>query len=244
MSTRPRPRRRWAWLATGLGVLVLAVGTTLVLAYPSVAATTCPRCYGLVPVQDGLYAEPDLSDADRQRLVEMHRDAVARVDGFYQGRRSQPTVLACLTRDCYQRIGGGGERGVAVRNQAVMLSPRGVDPVIAAHELAHVEFHLRLDASRDQIPQWFDEGLAVLVSNDERYLLPPTGPDRCRAAAPEPLPRTLTAWLTAASADEQVYARAACRVYRWVEAHGGPPAVLDLVDRLNRGEPFASLVQD
>jgi hypothetical protein len=117
MGTRPRRPRRWPWLAAGLVVLMLAVGSVLVLAFPSVAATTCPRCYGLVPVQEGLYTERGLSNADRQRLIEVYRDANQRVDGFYEGRESAPTVLACFTSGCYKRIGGGGERGVAVRNR-------------------------------------------------------------------------------------------------------------------------------
>ncbi|MEU8333578.1 hypothetical protein [Micromonospora sp. NPDC048839] len=243
MSTRPRRTRRWPWFAAGLVVLILAAAAVPVLAFPSVAATTCPRCYGLVPVQDGLYSERGLSTADRQRLIEVYREANQRIDSFYEGRESAPTVLACFTPGCYERIGGGGERGIAVLNQALMLSPRGIDPVIATHELSHVEFHVRLGSRRDQIPQWFDEGLAVLVSDDARYLLPRTAPDRCRNASSEPLPRTLHAWLRAAGADEEVYAKAACRVYQWVDAHGGEPAVLDLVDRLNRGERFAALVE-
>ncbi|WP_425771589.1 hypothetical protein [Micromonospora sp. DT228] len=101
----------------GLGALLLAVGAALVSAYPSVVATTCPRCYGLVPVRDGLYAERGLSNADRQPLVEVYDDANQRVDAFYRGRRSRPTVLACVTAGCYDRIGGGGERGVAVLNR-------------------------------------------------------------------------------------------------------------------------------
>jgi hypothetical protein len=239
---RTRRRRRWPWLAAGLSVVLLAVAAALAMAYPSVAATTCPRCYGLVPVGNGLYAERGLPNADRRRLIEVVRDANQRVGSFYQGRTSAPAVLACFTSSCYKRIGGGGERGIAVRDQALMLSPRGIDPVIAAHELSHVEFHGRLGPRRDQIPQWFDEGLAVLVSDDSRYLLPPTAPDRCRNASPEPLPRTLNAWLDAAGSDDQMYAKAACRVYRWTDAHGGRRAVLELIDRLRRGERFAALV--
>ncbi|MCP3802633.1 hypothetical protein NLX83_25500 [Allokutzneria sp. A3M-2-11 16] len=238
MSTEPR-RRRWAWIIAVAAVLTLASGATLVLAFPSIAATTCPRCYGLVPVEDGLYAERDVSDADRQRLVALHREANQRVTDFYEGRKSKPIVLACLTPECYRRIGGGGERGVAVGNQAVMLSPRGIDPAIAAHELSHVELHARL-GSAGEVPQWFDEGLAVLVSDDPRFLLPRNVADRCRVAAQGPLPQTLDEWLRAASADEQMYAKAACQVHRWAEAHGGRRAVLALVDRLNHGARFAA----
>ncbi|GAA3124507.1 hypothetical protein GCM10020001_051610 [Nonomuraea salmonea] len=59
----------------------------------------------------------------------------------------------CLYDDCYRR---SGERGVAVLNRAVMLSPHGVDPVIFPQELTHVEPHARLRGA--EVPQWFDGG--------------------------------------------------------------------------------------
>jgi hypothetical protein len=89
-----------------------------------------------------------------------------------------------------------------VLNRAVMLSPRGIDAVIAAHELAHVELHERLGSHAGHVPQWFDEGLAVLVSDDPRYLRPETAVDRCLVASDEALPATLPEWLRAAGADE------------------------------------------
>lgn len=244
MGTESRRRRRLSRVVAGLAVLVVATVAALVFAYPSVASTSCPHCFGLVAAQDGLYVERGLSDVDRQRIVEVYRQANQRVDEFYGGRESFPIVLVCRTPRCYRRIGGGGERGIAVLNQAVMLSPRGINPEIAAHELSHVEFHVRLGPRRSQIPQWFDEGLAVLVADDRRYLLPPTAADRCRIASTEPLPQTLDAWLRAAGADEQTYARAACRVYRWTEAHGGTRSVLGLIDQLNDGGRFSVLVED
>ena len=240
MIARTGRRRRTWWLVAAGVVVVLAAIAALVSAFPSVAATTCPRCFGLVALQDGLYAERGLSDDERERLIELDADANRLVGDFYEGRKSTPSVLACFSAGCYSRIGGGGERGVAVLNRAVLLSPRGIDPVIAAHELSHVEFHERLGARRKQVPQWFDEGLAVLVSNDSRYLLANTTGDRCRAVSNEELPSSLDAWLKAATADQQVYAKAACRVSRWVDPHGGHRAILDLIDRLNQGEPFTT----
>ncbi|TDC30301.1 hypothetical protein E1211_24450 [Micromonospora sp. 15K316] len=127
-------------------------------------------------------------------------------------------------------------------NRAVMLSPRGIVAVIAAHELSHVELHERLGSHTGQIPQWFDEGLAVLVSNAPRYLRPDGTVDRCRVSSDDALPVTRAEWLRAASADEQVYAKAACQVSRYVDAHGGGRAVLDLIDRLHRGDTFADVV--
>ncbi|MEV4473473.1 hypothetical protein ACFFR3_46865 [Nonomuraea salmonea] len=89
----------------------------------------------------------------------------------------------CLYDDCYRR---SGERGVAVLNRAVMLSPHGVDPVIFPQELTHVEPHARLRGA--EVPQWFDGGLAVLVSDGPRYLPPATA-----ACTPQAFPKRYVA---------------------------------------------------
>ncbi|GAA1720291.1 hypothetical protein [Nonomuraea bangladeshensis] len=235
-------RRKGRLLLGGLAALVVAAAAGVVLAYPSVAATTCPGCYGLAELQPGVYAEPDLSEAQRRHVTDVVEQARQRVGAFYGGRESSPSVLVCLTDACYRRIGGGGERGIAVLNRAVMLSPRGADPVIASHELSHVELHVRLRGKEEEVPQWFDEGLAVLVSGDPRYLAPETAGDRCLVDTGGALPESLKDWFGMAGRDPQAYAKAACQVSRWVQANGGRDAVLKLIDRLAAGDDFAQLV--
>ncbi|WP_188196186.1 hypothetical protein [Nonomuraea sp. SYSU D8015] len=231
-------RRRRRWIAGAVTTLLLAAAVAATaIAFPSVAATTCPGCYGLERLRPGLYAEPGLPPAARRHVTEVVEQAGKRVSDFFGGRKSSPDVLVCLSEDCYRRIGGGRERGIAVLNRSVMLSPRGVDPVIASHELTHVELHARLGGA--DVPQWFDEGLAVLVSDDPRYLAP-TG-DRCLRDSRRPLPATLEEWLRAASADPLLYADAACRVSRQAGTNGGEQAVRTLVERLSAGQPFPDI---
>jgi hypothetical protein len=220
------------WVLGGVLLGLLGVGG-LVFAYPSVAATTCPGCYGLTRVRGDVYSERGLTAVQTDQLLALAAGARQRVEAFYGDRRSDPRLVACFTDDCYDRIGGGGEKGVAVLNRAVMLSPRGLDVVIAAHEMAHVELGRRLDG---EVPQWFDEGLAVVVSDDPRYL-----GEHCRVPFDGPLPETLPAWLTAASADQRMYSKAACRVQRWLDANGGRDAVPALIDRLNDGADFPAI---
>jgi hypothetical protein len=160
----------------GAFVVLLALVVGVSVAFPAVAATTCPGCYGLERVRPRLHVEPGVGAQQRARVGPVVDEGTRRVAAFFGGLHSAPDFLACLTDECYARIGGGGERGIAVLNRAVMLSPRGIDPVIAAHELTHVELHSRLNGAA--VPQWFDEGLAVLVSDDPRYLRPDG--DRCR----------------------------------------------------------------
>lgn len=53
---------------------------------------------------------------------------------FYGDLQSSPRVLLCATDACYRAL-GGGSRGVTLLDQALILSPREADTVIAAHEL-------------------------------------------------------------------------------------------------------------
>ncbi|GIH60532.1 hypothetical protein [Microbispora siamensis] len=236
------PRRGRMWPLAVLAALPIAAAAVVAVAFPPVAATACPGCYGLERLAPDVYAESGLPPFRRRQVVATVEEAERRVRAFYGGRQASPRILACLSDRCYRRIGGGGERGVAVLNRAVMLAPNGVDPVIASHEMSHVELHDRL-VTNDAVPQWFDEGLAVLVSGDPRYLAPDTAADRCLATTDAALPVTLDAWLRAAGADQRTYAKAACRVSRWVTANGGPHAVLDLVRRLNAGETFGAVTK-
>ncbi|GGK64996.1 hypothetical protein Ppa06_18260 [Planomonospora parontospora subsp. parontospora] len=236
-------RRRWRWLIAGSGVLSAAVAVGVVLAFPSVAATACPGCYGLEELESGLYVESGLPAGRRRRVAEAVAAGERRVRDFYGGRTGSPRVLVCVTESCYRRIGGGGERGVAILDRAVMLSPRGIDPVIVSHELSHVELRDRLGSAADRIPKWFNEGLAVVVSDDPRYLLPGTAPDRCRVGPAGAPPSSSVEWLRAAGADDQVYARSACRVHRWLAANGGRAALIGLLERLAAGEEFALIVR-
>ncbi|WP_214412382.1 hypothetical protein [Sphaerisporangium fuscum] len=236
-------RRGRVWLLTGLAALPVAAVAVVASAFPSVAATTCPGCYGLARLAPGVYAEADLPAWRGKQVISVVEEANRRVRDFYGGRRTSPRILACLTDGCYRRIGGGGERGIAVLNRAVMLSPGGVDPVIASHEMSHVELHARLDSGGDEVPQWFDEGLAVLVSDDRRYLAPESAADRCLVRADGPLPATLDGWLRAAGTDKRTYAKAACQVSTWVTANGGRRAVADLITRLNAGEKFGTITK-
>ncbi|GAA5111223.1 hypothetical protein GCM10023320_03800 [Pseudonocardia adelaidensis] len=204
-------------LLGGTFAVLLALVVAVAVGFPAVAATACPGCYGLERVRKGLHVEPGAGAEQRAQVSAAVAEGTRRVAAFFGDLRSDPEFLACLTDRCYARIGGGGECGVAVLNRAVMLSPRGIDPVIAAHELTHVE--LRARVGKAVVPQWFDEGLAVLVADDPRYLRPAGTGDRCLVAPTGPLPETLDDWLRAASADPGVYAQAACAVSRWTTAH-------------------------
>jgi hypothetical protein len=236
----PRSRRRFLrrlgiCLARGAVALVTLAIIGIGIAYPATAAIVCPRCLGFERAAGNIYIERDASTSDRTTVENAVAAGEDRVAAFYGKRRGNPIILACVSEACYRRLGGGGSRGQAYGTMALILSPRGISTVIAAHELSHIELHMRLGlwhTIRHAVPPWFDEGLAVVVSDDRRYLTAPGSPDRCRVADDGSTP----------PADpDGFYAVAGCRVSRWMAAHGdGAAPVLGLIGKVASGVPFAA----
>lgn len=234
----PRP------IHLGLAILVLLTGCLGSLAWvqPALAAFTCPTCFGFARLAPDLYAERNLPAERHAALLAAMAQGEARVRAFYGPIRPVLT-LACATQTCASRVGLGGSRGVAYATFALQLSPSGLDPVIIAHERSHIELHRRIGLlrwARGAVPSWFDEGVAVLVSDDPRYLRPEDGNDRCLVEPRAVLPENLREWLHQASAHPSLYAEAACSVSRWMAPRGGPPAILALLDRVAAGDDFAT----
>lgn len=184
-----------------------------------------------------------MPDDARSRLVATISAARARVATFYGGASREPIVLACTSETCDRRLGGLGARATTystVGLSVVRLSPRGLDPVIITHELAHVALHGRIGMwklMRGVVAAWFDEGLAVIISDDARYLQAgESASARCRVGSAGALPSSPFAWAPEAGRNPSLYAAAACRVLEWIESNGGRPGLLAAIEALSRGD--------
>lgn len=234
------PRRKaLTGLLVAFGLAAAALGGAA-FAYPAAAAIACPTCFGFERIGSGVYVQ-GVRSPGAQASAHVVDEGRAKVRAFYRQLESHPEILLCTTDACYKRVGGGASRGMALLDRALVLSPRGLNPTIAAHELAHVELHARLGlvkTMRRTIPQWFDEGLAVYVSDDPRYIAAAGATDRCLVAeSSEALPTTRQAWVENA-ASRDLYAKAACRVSRWLARKGGAPAAIELIRRVADGQSF------
>ncbi|MEU8613805.1 hypothetical protein AB0C29_38055 [Actinoplanes sp. NPDC048791] len=225
-------------VVAALAAVLVAAVAALVVLYPIAVAAACPGCYGLRQAAPDVYVDDGATPEQRRQVVDMIAAARQRVSDYLGAMRSSPRVLVCLSAECYEHIGGGGEKGQALRDRALALSPGGADVVIASHELTHAELYRRLDSRYDQVPRWFHEGIAVLVSDDPRYLTAKPPGERC----PIDYAQALAAVRAGAAPSTDFYRDSACVVDRWAAAHGGADAVLDLVRRLRAGESFAAVV--
>jgi hypothetical protein len=201
----------------GLGVLACA---TFVFVFPVVQAYFCPSCLGFKRLAGQVFVEDAATTDDWSRLIGSIREGRSRVQKFYGPLKGDPRLLVCTTQECARMLGVARSRAMAYGASFIAISPRGINPTIIAHELAHIERRERLGllgTFRDRTPAWFDEGLAVLISRDVRYLDFQGDLPHCIAEPSDDLPNSAKQWRRAAGDSHALYAQAACKVLRWTE---------------------------
>ncbi|WP_454915122.1 hypothetical protein [Xanthobacter sediminis] len=238
---------RWIKVAlAGLGFLALAAVLAVVFVAPPLAAAVCPACYGLERAAPGLIVDKAMPPAARERLAGDAAAAGDTVRAFYGAFDHAPLLIACASDACERRLGGRGALAGTFSTplgDVIHLSPAGLNGTILAHEFSHVALHHRaglVAVYGETIPAWFDEGVAVVVSDDARYLKPgASAQERCVAVPAGPLPSGGPDWGARAAKDRMVYAEAACQVLTWMEANGGRDGLLAAIDAAAQGRPPA-----
>ncbi|MEZ4905571.1 MAG: hypothetical protein R2822_29320 [Spirosomataceae bacterium] len=105
-------------------------------------------------------------------LVKEARHSIEQLWGESQGRG---TVIICSTSEEYERYchsseGAGCSIGTPWGESFIILNLDGLNVDVIAHEMCHDELFCRLGwwTTTRQIPQWFNEGLALMV--DHRFV--------------------------------------------------------------------------
>ncbi|MCL2874866.1 MAG: hypothetical protein FWF12_00950 [Betaproteobacteria bacterium] len=130
-----------------------------------------PTWFGFKEIQAGVFVDDEMPQIQQQEFLKTLNVAKNRVTVFFGNSVSKAKVFACSTEECFTSHGGLTARGKTYGASMLLLSPRGLDDVILSHELAHLELCNRIGVWRSMrsVPSWFDEGLAVFVSQDPRY---------------------------------------------------------------------------
>jgi hypothetical protein len=106
----------------------------------------------------------------RGHMLLMRDEARARLSEVMSEVRSNPVLVFCVTAACYQGFGGGTPRAKTFGDHRVLMGPDGMTTAYLAHEWWHAELYARLGFwSWQKVPVWFNEGVAVWVSQDPRY---------------------------------------------------------------------------
>ena len=170
---------------------------------------------------------------DRAKLLAAIAAAEARIAHFYGSFEAQPTLLACMTEACDHKLGGRGARATtytAISGSFIRFAPRGLNETIISHEFSHAELHRRIGAWKllmEVVPAWFDEGVAVIASGDERYLKPgASGAQRCMVQPQGPLPENHFAWEPPQAKRLAFTRRPHAEFLLWMDANGGHSGLL------------------
>lgn len=229
----------------GFALLSFVAAGSLAYGYPTTGAVVCPSCYGMEHAGPRIIVEKAMPAQMRAKLLSDIEAAETAVRSFYGTFNRQPYLVVCSTEECDHRMGGRGAKAATLSVPLVTilrLSPRGMEPTILTHEFSHVEFHQRVGLwarMTGSFPAWFDEGVAVLVSDDARYLKSgATASKRCARNSEGPLPTTPIDWGPEADNDPMLYADAVCRVLQWMEANGGKAGLLETLDSVANGVAF------
>ncbi|WP_371323472.1 hypothetical protein VX159_13835 [Dechloromonas sp. ZY10] len=222
-----------------------------------------PETFGFVPVTPNIYVEQAADAATKTKLREAMDKAKDVITNTFGDTKASPTVYACITEHCFWAVGGRGAIA-KVYGDRIILSPRGLNWHFIAHEWSHAEMSTRLTLlAWQRMPQWFDEGLAVAVSEAPEHS---ESHWRFLVAASIPRPtreelysfKSLQDWLDAVgrysdnkNAERRalgkteihsLYAAAGHEVRPWV-AGVGTAGILAFIGKMNGGETFEAAYQ-
>jgi hypothetical protein len=160
--------------------LLIAAPVAFALIYPHVI-----RCIWINQSADferltdstELYVSNTATTRQQAQLKAYIATARQRIRTFWGGLRGQAILIYCPQQEVYEQYCLGGEGagcslGTPWGTSYLVLGPDGNNSDVIAHELCHDELFARLGWWRvkRQIPQWFNEGLALMV--DYRFTDP------------------------------------------------------------------------
>jgi hypothetical protein len=124
---------------------------------------------------DKLYISPLIATKNYSNIQKIIGQAQKRVQHLWKTRQGQPTIIVCGNDDEYRQFcnsieGAGCSIGTPWNHSFVILNADGLNVDVLAHELCHDELFSRLGwwVTTRQIPQWFNEGLALMT--DYRFV--------------------------------------------------------------------------
>ncbi len=256
---------------TGIVSLLIALPLGILLLYPALI-----RCAFISfstdfrPIRKGensIYVSQLTPLRHQQQVLDNDRRASDRIRSFWGSKHGKATLIYCHTPSQYADYCGGGDSessagcslGTPWGASFLVLGPEGNNPDVIAHERCHDELLARVGWWRTsrQIPQWFNEGLALMV--DYRFTNPQADPrQRARDFRDEWEYRAYGRQMALSLAEIETmrgffggdyhhvmlaYYTGAAEVSRWmVKAGRSGPA--ELAKRVGEGEEFEEVYGD
>ncbi len=148
---------------------------SFIFLFPQLYNCTTIRFSDFTPVTEKLFISPTFKTNHQKVLQRIIKRAERRVELFYSGKISQPTIIVCTDPSEYRRYcnsteGAGCSLGTPWGSTYIVLNVQDLNVDVVSHEMSHIELFTRLGwwQTTTQIPQWFNEGLALML--DKRFV--------------------------------------------------------------------------
>ena len=262
---------RWSVVRWFVSLLIaLPIGTFIL--FPTLwRCLTIAYASDFEPISIGgrsVYVSIEATPRQRDVLLSHLQVASDRIRRFWGKQQGQAVIIYCPTQLQYAQYCSGGEGagcslGMPWGDSFLVLGPEGNSPDVMAHELCHDELFARLGwlTIKRQVPQWFNEGLALMVdyrfSNAsstarERFLIY-DAEWKYRAYGPKGLSPQVVPGLSSLETTRDffygdygrvmlAYLTAGREVSRWL-ATVGTSALPRLITDLSEGNKFADVYQ-
>jgi hypothetical protein len=132
------------------------------------------RCYAIdfsdfTKHPNRIYTSQGTSETQKKALFALLSDSDKRISRFWGSKQSKPAVIFCHSERVYQEYGSRSGSpanffGTPV-GAYVIISPNGLNADVISHEMGHAELTQRVGwlTMTIQVPQWFNEGLALML---------------------------------------------------------------------------------
>lgn len=175
MNTTSNIREKGAQTVKFLVVGFAVIFVSISFLYPQVFYCETIGLSDFRKIQRNIFVSPDLNPRTYTHTKNVIRASIARIDSFYMGHQSRPTIIVCSNKDQYKKYcnsteGAGCSLGTPWGSSYVIVSNQSLNVDVISHEMSHVELLTQLGwwKTLKQIPQWFNEGLALML--DKRFV--------------------------------------------------------------------------
>ena len=174
LSSGPLNLRRYWWIHLLGGGLLLGLLLSGYL-YPQLLRCELAVYNGFSAQAPRLYIHREVSTEQRRSALVAVRKAEKRVRAFWGQKQGRARILVCSSVDQYERYcrsreGAGCSLASPWGSSYIVLNHDGLNTDVISHEMCHDELFTRLGwwVVARQIPQWFNEGLALML--DYRFV--------------------------------------------------------------------------
>lgn len=156
-------------------MFILLLLTLAYIQYKHILFCEFIRFSSFYKLHENVYVSPGIPMEHKRRILIMLQSAEYRIRDFWRERRGNARVIICSNPEeyqkyCHSKEGAGCSLGTLYGSTFIVLNYRDMNTDVVAHEMSHIELFQRLGwkTTTFDIPQWFNEGLAMML--DRRFV--------------------------------------------------------------------------